>query len=98
MNLVLYSLSLFGFCYGLGQSALTLPIRVYFSRWNWMKWPLTLIECPACLSYWIGTLVAFIWPTETITIAGPVFGSVLVFSFLSAGIAAVIGLFTGIME
>lgn len=44
----------FGFAYGVGHSVITLGARVWLSQFKPLYWPLALIECPACLGFWLG--------------------------------------------
>lgn len=99
MNFFLYAIGLFGFCYIVGLSKISHPARHWLSRLWWMKWPLELLECPACLSTWIGFFVGMYTPAAR-WIVGRNFGffDALIISMLSAGASAILGLLTGIME
>lgn len=93
-----YSVALFGLCYVIGHSKITLYPREQINRVRFLRWPLALIECPACFSFWIGLFTAWMWPIHTINIVGSTFAHPLIFAFLSCGSSAIIGLFTGLME
>ncbi len=58
-QLVFYVLFAFGLAYVVGQSLISLRWRILLAE----KSPFltSLIECPACLGFWIGVAGGFIW-------------------------------------
>lgn len=66
--------------------------------WYPFRWPITLAECPACLSTWIGFIFAFARPQVTMDLAGPYFANAFLFALLSCGSSAFLGFITGLME
>lgn len=65
--LIGYFLTTFGFCYVVGHSKISLPFRELLARWaerprlvnHLLLVPLSLIECPACLGWWVGLAAAW---------------------------------------
>lgn len=141
LNFILYAVSLFGFCYIIGLSKISAPIRNWlFKRvvateveckkcggkiisvinvqngsiysccekctsdsytdavWQPFKWPLQMLECPACLSTWVGAFIGLFVPRFAVLVCGIHFGRWYMFALLSAGSSAIIGLLTGVME
>jgi hypothetical protein len=59
-----YTLAAFGFCWIVGHSTLSLPLRQRYTDWSKGGNPdaldpllITLAECPACLGFWVGFAV-----------------------------------------
>lgn len=90
MTFVYYVFTLFGFCYIVGHSVITLPLRKWIATKPFSKWPLTLIECPACMSFWIGLAVGIWYPVLP--------QHPIMFALLSCGTSAFLGLVSGLME
>lgn len=65
------------------------------SYWYLFKWPLMLVECPACLSTWIGAAVAWWWP-ELAHAAGGLLGGVIPFALFSCGSSAFLSFLVGL--
>lgn len=65
------------------------------SYWYPFKWPLMLVECPACLSTWIGAAVAWWWP-ELAHAAGGLMGGVVPFALFSCGSSAFLSFLVGL--
>lgn len=76
--LVLYFLSAFGFAFIVGHSKISLPFREWLAPVVQVPGPqpffhlraflLALIECPACLGFWIGVIV---FATHIVTLPLP---------------------------
>jgi hypothetical protein len=50
-----YSIAAFGLAYIVGHSEITLGLRRYLADGNaFAQFVLALMECPACLGFWIG--------------------------------------------
>lgn len=62
-HLVLYTLSAFGFWYIVGASVISYPARAALRRLarstDLLTTLLELLQCPACLGFWIGFVAAF---------------------------------------
>lgn len=77
IHLFAFTLSIFGLAFCVGASKISLPFRAAIDPGNKIDgpgklartWFLTLLECPACLSVWLG-LAAVV-----ADVAPPVFGS-----------------------
>jgi len=63
--LVAYLLTTFGFCYVVGHSKISLPVRELLSKALLGRMLLALVECPACLGWWVGLLTAGSYPPLT---------------------------------
>lgn len=57
-TLVVYLLATFGFCYAVGHSRISLPFRELMAKVYVLSPVLALIECPACLGWWVGAAAA----------------------------------------
>lgn len=69
LEAAVYYAWVFGFTYVICQSTITLPLRTWLAeRGNWSAdeeqipedkeaWLSELIDCPACLSWWVGLIV-----------------------------------------
>lgn len=59
IQLVFYTFFAFGLSYVLGQSVISLRWRILLAK----RFPFltALIECPACLGFWIGAATGFVW-------------------------------------
>lgn len=70
MTLLIYTLAAFGFAYVIGHAKISLPIRTLlqpeesdkslFAVLRW--WILMLLECPACVGFWLGYWTAAFYP------------------------------------
>jgi hypothetical protein len=59
--LVLHVFAAFGIAYVLGYSKITLQGREWLSTFGTVgKWAVALLECPACLGFWIGCLATIL--------------------------------------
>lgn len=59
LAVLLHFWSAFGFAYVVGHSHISLPFRDLLSRVAAARWLLILIECPACLGFWLGAVPAY---------------------------------------
>lgn len=67
MDLLVYMVAAFGFAYIVGRSRISYPIRLAVNLigswpnpvWRPLRWFVILIECPACLGFWIGGAAAY---------------------------------------
>lgn len=60
-----------------------------------LKWPILLVECPACLATWVGALVAWRLPALALQVA-PGFSGVVPFALLSCGGVAAVSFLVGL--
>jgi hypothetical protein len=93
MTLLFYTLLIFGISYVLGHAKISLGPREWIARrqgklWHWL---LDLIECPACLSWWLGLAASFAWPSLP-----PVQPACLTLPFFSAATSFLLGRVTGL--
>jgi hypothetical protein len=57
----------FGFCYVVGHSAISLPIRERVAAATRAgEWFVELLECPACLGWWLGFLTGVVMLISTL--------------------------------
>jgi len=101
MALVFYTFAIFGSAYVIGHSAITLPLREWISRSpsSLAAVFLALVECPACLSAWLGLfsgLAALYYAAATFA-AWPSWAVPLAFAFYSAGTSYVLARVTGLI-
>ena len=100
ITLLFYTFAVFGLCWGIGGSKLTLPIRVSFAAWieteeahgqpvRASAFLLDLIECPACLGFWFGLLFGFI--------DGAGYKGAISIAFYTAGVNYLLGRLTGLI-
>lgn len=61
--LIVYVVAAFGLAYIVGHSKISLPVREWIARTK-LAWFLELIECPACLGFWIGLVASFFLGTN----------------------------------
>lgn len=59
-TLLLYFLAAFGFAFIVGHSKISLAFREWLAaRGALGEWLASLLECPACLGFWIGIAAVF---------------------------------------
>jgi len=70
-QLILTLLAAYGFSWVMGYSHITLRARLWLARYH-LNFPLTLMECPGCLGWWLGGLVGLVYwlPGADIIILG----------------------------
>lgn len=91
--LVFYTVFAFGVAYVLGHARISLPIRSYLaSKGRLAEWFVELIECPACISFWLGFPFGFFIVSEHNFWIG------LAWSFYTVGSSFLLGHFTGLIE
>jgi len=57
--LLIHTFAAFGIAFVIGYSKITYGIRVALDEGNgFSHWILSLMECPACLGFWIGFMTA----------------------------------------
>lgn len=67
MDLLIYMVAAFGLAFIVGRAKISFPIRLGLNLigswrnpiWRPLKWFVILIECPACLGFWIGFVSAY---------------------------------------
>jgi hypothetical protein len=100
LALFIYTIAAFGCTYVLGHSVASRHVREVLweagaiaPMWRWL---VMLIECPACLGFWIGLFVggacAPLWPGENPLILAAVIGA-----FYTSGSNFLLGRLTGLM-
>lgn len=52
--------AIWGASWVIADSKISLPVRFWVAERTRLHWLLDLLECPACLSFWIGLAVAFL--------------------------------------
>lgn len=62
MSLLIWFLLAFGFCYTVGHARVSLGVRTWMSGFPRLTWFLLLIECPACLGFWVGLVGGLLLP------------------------------------
>lgn len=59
-ELLLYTVACFGLAFVIGQSKISLPLRLLLEpqddRQVFRVWVTLLLECPACLGFWFGLI------------------------------------------
>lgn len=81
---VLYFLAAFGFAFIVGHSKISLAFREWLAaRGGLFLWFAQLLECPACLGFWIG-LVAVLTSTVTVPF-GPRWFAAMVLACATSG-------------
>lgn len=69
LPLLFWFLAAFGLCYVVGHARVSLPFRQRLGdvaeakQWRAMLWFVELIECPACLGFWLGLAGGWFMPT-----------------------------------
>jgi len=98
-ELLIYVVSLFGMCFILGHSQITLKHRIALAKK--FEGFVDMLECPACLSYWIGLFIGLSAPEYVNGLLGfnlPRFLAATAFAIFSSGSSAIIGLFSGLID
>ena len=100
--LLCFTVAVFGFVYVVGHSHASLPLRLALdpgelpkpatNSWLLRRWALVLIECPACLGFWVG-LGAFL-----AGLAPRCFSGGLVCGLYCCGAGFILGRLTGITQ
>jgi hypothetical protein len=93
--LFIYFAAAFGLAYILGHSVITRAAR----EWAWsmgesvpgLRWLVMLIECPACLGFWLGVYAGIHTSGES------PFYPPLVMGFATTGVNFLLASFTGLM-
>ncbi len=100
--LFIYTLAAFGYAYVLGFAVISLPIRRALDPGNKVEtagafvrsFTLTLIECPACLGWWVGAWAGVIWgwgePGK--------FATIFMLAFYTCGTNFILGRLTGLIR
>ena len=98
-ELLIYVVSLFGMCFILGHSQITLKHRIALAKK--FEGFVDMLECPACLSYWIGLFIGLSAPEYVNGLLGfnlPQFLAATAFAIFSSGSSTIIGLFSGLID
>lgn len=119
--LVVYTITVFGFCWGIGGSPLTLGARSYWAylagvqvasgvpvtsplgpaTQRVLRFFLHLVECPACLGFWVALIVAFAIPDlagELPLVPGGALLRAISLAFYTAGANFLLGRATGLID
>ena len=97
-ELLVYIICLFGFCFIIGHSGITLKGRTWLAKRS--EYLTELIECPACLSWWVGLLIGGFNPAYANSLIGcseVTHIAATAFALFSCGCSAIIGLATGLI-
>jgi hypothetical protein len=103
-RLLIITLVNFGLCYVVGHAKITLKLRMkLFSK---VEWLVDLLECPACLGFWLGLFEAwllcpqlrdfflFLFPhTGTSTV-----GSIFSFALYTCSVNYILGRLSGLIR
>ncbi len=54
IELFIWSIAAFGFCWVVADSKLSLGFRLWLAHPRRGVWPITLVECVACTGFWVG--------------------------------------------
>lgn len=93
---IVYTIAAFGLAYIVGHSAISRPLRL--ALWDvggpFLKFIVTLLECPACFGFWIGLTTGGVivaldlmpWP------------ALLAFPFYTTGMNFLLGRATGLIS
>ena len=96
LALAFYVLAVFGFCFAVGHAGVSQGVRESMAYWQrpLTDWLLALVQCPACLGFWVGlgtgavhpALVPFelVWPLAALALG-----------FFTCGANYVLGVATG---
>jgi predicted ABC-type sugar transport system permease subunit len=94
--LVFYTLTMFGIAYVAGHSVISLPAREVIAVWS--QWLITMIECPACLGWWLGLVSGLIFAFTGWRPFGPAaLGIVVTLPFYTAGANYLLARATGLI-
>lgn len=91
--LLIYTVAIFGVAYVCGHSAISLSIREWIATTRF-GFVLALIECPACLSWWLGLGVGLAGPPGYLADLSSMPAFVL--AFYSAGSSYILARLTGL--
>jgi hypothetical protein len=82
IDLIFFTMACFGLVYCIGHSVVSLPVR----RWiagdppkmaGPRFWLITLIECPACLGFWIGFVAGWFGYVPILVLLSPLHHPIL---------------------
>lgn len=90
LSLFVFTLASFGLAFVIGQSKISLPIRMVLEPESILTfsdslraWLLALMECPACLGFWFGLFYA--WFVSPMFFPGPHSISIVGFGLYACG-------------
>ena len=88
IDLIFFTMACFGLMYVIGHSVISLSIRERIARLSasspggtvgmpsnlprWRFWLITLIECPACLGFWIGLAAGLFGYVPILVLLSPI--------------------------
>lgn len=98
--LIGFSFAAFGFCYIVGGSRISFPVRTAVANHGSIAggWLLELIECPACLGAWVGGFVGIGVSYHFGLTAGESFIVALGLACYTAGVNYILGRLTGLID
>lgn len=89
--LAFYTVAAFGLAYVVGHSVISRPVREVIALWS--EPLITLIECPACLGWWVGLGAGI-----GLALAGRLaWALILALAFYTAGANFILGRATGLI-
>lgn len=110
MTPILFVLASFGFAFVVGYSKISLPLREWLAHISsldlianptWAKvstrWLLALLECPACVSFWLGFFATILAPTSIVSDT-PILLSALFLGLANCGAVLALGMVTGLIK
>jgi len=97
LNLFFYTITVFGFCYAVGHSKISLRPREILSRRQPGIFLVELAECPACLGFWLGLILGIFFPSILSSFNGdlPNITIPIVLAFYTCGTGFLLGRLTG---
>lgn len=112
MLIPLYVFASFGAAFVLGYSKITLPLRMFLHgaseppTYHWgrraiafsARWFLALLECPACVAFWLGVAAAFTPIALAIPLSAPAHVLAPFLGFANLGAVLSLGLLTGLIR
>lgn len=110
--LVLSVFASFGLAFALGYGKITLPFRMFLQKasepptYHWgrrliafgARWLLALLECPACLAFWIGLASVFTPIVNHFPIDASLILVAPLLAFGNMGAVLTLGLWTGLIR
>lgn len=99
IQLLVFTLAVFGVAYVLGYAKITFQLRSKLDRPGFRKWLLDLLECVACTSWWMGNFafLAGIAPEIFYTWRSLVVGQ-MVCAFYCCASSLILAKFTGLTD
>jgi len=95
ISMFVYCFAVLGFSYVLGFSKLTLPFREAGAKNPVTKILVLLVECPACLGFWVG-IAALIFRIDPLHLSVTIWNAIY-FGLFTSGINLFLALRSGLI-